>query len=108
MRRTLAIAVLLSASSLSAHAVEVKGPWSCGEWIRYRAEQNSWQYVSEVNWLIGYLSGLAVARNKDFLVGTDVESIELWVDNYCRANPLARVDDAGILLAAELMKRKGL
>jgi hypothetical protein len=59
-------------------------------------------------WLMGYLSGRASALNKDFLKGTDNESIYVWIDNYCRDNPTKDVDDAAKELVKELIQQKGL
>ena len=104
---TLLIGLMLSATVLEANAVEIRGLISCGVWVKDRVEKEIGEVVNEM-WLIGYLSGLATGANSDFLRGSDNESIFLWVDNYCRANPLKNLDDAGIYLAYELQKQKGL
>ena len=56
----------------------------------------------------GYLSGRAGVSGGDFLKGTDNDSIFLWLDNYCRANPQMDLEQAGIDLARELMQLKGI
>lgn len=73
-----------------------------------RAQPNSWQAVGDGAWLVGFLSGIAVAKNSDFIKGTDGESILLWMDNYCRSNPLKGISDGGGALFYELKKQKGL
>ena len=102
------LAMVLSATALDAQAVEILGFKSCGKWVQDRTE-NSWPALINRNWLFGYISGLAVAKSKDFLGSRpDVASLELWVDNYCRSNPLNNLDAAGNALALELMKKNGL
>ena len=99
--------LVLSATVFDAQAVSIRGGASCGVWIKERQEKG-WPLVAKQNWLMGYLSGLAVENGKDFLRTTDAESIFLWVDNYCRANPLKDIDDAGFDLSRELIKQKKL
>jgi hypothetical protein len=77
-------------------------------WIRDRGYRDPWPRLTDEMWLLGYLSSFAFTSDKDFLRDTDNASISLWADNYCKANPLNDLHDAGLALALELMKRKGL
>lgn len=96
------VLVALLVGSNVAEAVSIRGARSCGQWISYRAAK-SWEALVVENWLVGYLSGLANAApgdNTNFwgrpsIDLLDIGSAYLWVDNYCRANPLKRLDDAG-------------
>jgi hypothetical protein len=109
---SLLVGCLLLASSLTAAAspleggVEARQAPSCGEWISHR-EKSDTLALGNTSWLLGYLSGLAVGRGKDFLSGTDNVSIYKWMDNYCRTNPLRDVSSGGVALSAELTKTKG-
>jgi len=109
---SLLVGCLLLASSIIAVAspsnggVEARQAPSCGEWISHR-EKSDTLALGNTSWLLGYLSGLAVARGKDFLSGTDNGPIYKWMDNYCRTNPLRDVSSGGIALAAELTRTKG-
>lgn len=85
--------------------MEARQAPSCGEWISHR-EKSDALALGNTSWLLGYLSGLAVSRGKDFLSGTDNGSIYKWMDNYCRTNPLRDVSSGGIALAAELTRKK--
>ena len=106
--------MVFSTISNSANAIEIMGYRSCGKWIQGRETERrsgptDWlDASSNSDWLLGYLSGLAIGFNKDFLKGTDNPSIYLWVDNYCRANPLKRIDDTADDLAVELIRQKRL
>lgn len=95
--------------------VELRGLSSCGAWtaVGYasrlkEATQDSIDRLVKESWIVGYLSGIASGTNKDFIRGTDNPSILLWVDNYCRANPLKDLGDAGSQLARDLIKQKQL
>lgn len=87
-------------------AVTIRGVPSCGDWVENRALNNVLGVANEF-WLLGYLSGLAVGSNRDFIKGTDNPSLFLWVDNFCRASPLKDVADAGSQLLRELTRQKG-
>ena len=97
--------LVLSATVVDAQAVAIRGATSCGLWVKDRQEKIAFVHH---RWVLGYLSGLAFESDKDILKTTDAESIFLWVDNYCRANPLKDIDDAGTTLFYELVKQKKL
>ena len=115
MRRTLAfLAGCLLSLNLYASAVDLMGSRSCGKWTEERRMANSAKQMNRVpvlitkSWFLGYLSGRAETSGKNFLKGTDSESIFLWLDIYCRANPNNDLASAGIDLARELMQLKGI
>ena len=85
-------------------AVSVRGAPSCGTWVKNRPNHD-WSSLVDQSWLLGYLSGVAVAGNQDFL-HTDNDSLFLWIDNYCQGNPLDHLFDAGDALAKELTRRR--
>ena len=80
------------------------GSAPCGRWVEERAA-DGWGALGDVRWLVGFLSGLAVESGVDVLPGANSASLELWMDNYCRANPLANTGDGGIILFDELKAR---
>lgn len=99
----LALGLMLSGAVNKASAVEVRGVASCGTWIQEQKADDS--HISQL-WLLGFMSGLATGLEKDLLNKTDSPSIFLWMDNYCKANPLKDVYDGGVALSFELTKRK--
>ncbi len=110
---TLLAASLLLFSSLAA-AVEIRGLRSCDKWAEEMRLSDSPKEMNRVpvlitkSWFLGYLSGRADLSEKNFLKGTDNDSIFLWLDNYCRAHPKASLDRAGNDLARELMQLKNI
>lgn len=109
-RKTSFIGVLaglsLSALVLSAQAVQIRGVQSCKTWNEDKANQAS--KAENEAWFLGYLSGLASARNKDFLRDTDSSSLFLWLDTYCQVNINKDIDDGADQLAVELVRQKRL
>ena len=89
----LLVAVAFSAISNWAFAVEIRGFPSCETWLK-KGSARPYRTMTNEFWVLGYLSGKASGLDKDFLKGTDNETIYHWVDNYCRAYPTKDVDDA--------------
>ena len=81
----------------------IKGFASCGKWVDEKRPDFK---HGQVMWLLGYLSGVSTGIGKGLIKDIDNESITLWVDNYCRANPLKDTGDAGTALVVELIKKK--
>lgn len=99
--------LMLSATAFDAKAIEVAAHFSCGDWVQERKIDSARQILFR-RWILGYLSGLASGLGKDILKGTGNESIYLWIDNFCQANPLKDSDDAANELFRELVKVKRL
>ena len=103
---------LLLTSSMAAvpaeskPGVEARQPPSCGEWVVHR-EKSATLALANASWLLGYLSGTAVASGKNFLPRIENSSIFKWMDTYCQANPLRDLRSGGDALAAELTGKKG-
>ena len=108
------LAGCLLSLNLFASAVDIKGSRSCGKWMEEKRLANSAKELNKIpvlitrSWFLGYLSGRADASGRNFLKGTDSDSIFLGLDNYCRANPDKDLDQGGIDLARELMQMKGI
>ena len=93
--------------STGADAVNIRGVRSCGVWVADRA-QNSFGSRTDEAWFVGFMSGLAAMSGKDIITDSDNESLFLWVDNYCKINPLNSTGEAAEVLFLELIKKKGL
>lgn len=93
--------------SANGNAVTVKGMKDCGAWVKSHAGQSahSLNMYADNAWLDGYLSGVAVARNIDFLKGVDENVIHIWMNNYCSSHPSDLLGYAADALSVELVKR---
>ena len=108
-RLLIGITLLLATTGAIAQGVNVRGSRSCADWIQERTQEvpNRFTAVDSTrNWLTGYLSGLAIGASRNFWGQPNVnllsnQSVFFWVDNYCRANPLKDIDDAGTALFLE-------
>jgi hypothetical protein len=102
MRRLVfSLSLILAASGAYADTpVTIMGQPSCGEWVAQKKLQ--WNNIRNQSWLAGYLSGLSVAYNADVLKRPDLESLALWMENFCKANPLVPVSTGGTILFEDL------
>ena len=102
MKTKLLTALLAMSLSTPVLAVTVFGAPDCGQWIK-EIPMYKEQYKG---WLLGFVSGLNLnGRNKNddpLEKISSAQQIFLWVDNYCKANPLKNLHQAGQLLIIEL------
>ncbi len=88
------------------------GNRSCSVWVGARKvpneDKNYLVFISLVNWISGYLTAYnKYTQNIYNITGeTDLDGIHLWIDKYCRENPLSGVGEAMELLIPELWPRR--
>jgi len=88
-------------------AYVTRGEPDCGMWVK-NGPQQGYRF-----WLIGFLSGLNASNDteirtkkmKDPLVDVSNEQINLFVDNYCQANPLKELSSAALALYVQLLRK---
>nr|WP_181377810.1 hypothetical protein [Polaromonas sp. W9N]AWD72382.1 hypothetical protein pW9NP1_p003 [Polaromonas sp. W9N] len=103
---TVLLVLTLTITTMNAEAVQIRGARSCGQWISDKGTEQL--TVPNRTWALGFLSGMAFSSGKDVVRGTDNETIFLWIDNYCRANPLQDIIGAVENLFTELVRQKRL
>jgi thioredoxin reductase len=96
-----ALLCFLALSISSSWGLEYRGVVACGDWVKEK-KKDSVVNAAHQAILVGFLSGIALATDKDFLRGTTNESLFLWVDNYCQKTPLENIYMAGMHLSIEL------
>jgi hypothetical protein len=97
----------------NAQGFTVRGLQNCGEWVESRNKKNNASF-SDQAFLIGMLNGMNVSHY--YLSPTTPavnvfgestpknEQIFLWMDKYCKENPLKDTMDGAVLLFAEITK----
>ena len=94
---------LLMASNVGATTVLGSGGLSCGHWLD--GEKQSVRNI-DISWVLGYLSGLNLTSQINFLQGYDHKGIAAAIDKYCRENPLKDVADAADDVAKQMKRMK--
>jgi hypothetical protein len=109
---TLLFVAIFSLPSLAADksgkfTVLSMGTKSCGEVVSDFKEDGRGKLINEV-WVAGYLSDIneRVATRSNIAVGTDPAAWNLWINNYCSANPLESLSPTISLLVGELSQRR--
>lgn len=104
------IPLLLLFATPQAYTVLGEGTTSCGEWLDSRRRQPD-RVLPEAAWVLGYVTGMARIETAksgiQFAKGLNGSSADHFVDNYCAAHPLDRVEAAASALVTELRKRAG-
>jgi hypothetical protein len=100
------VLVAMMAFTLEARSETSFGVPDCGQWI---SQPTPWQK----SWLLGFLTGTNVLWNVTNQIPHDpldalssAEQAYVWMDNYCRKNPLEKVMRGGWELFFELVKKK--
>lgn len=83
---------------------------SCGSFVE--SKQNETQRYIYLAWLNGYLTGVNKYQSglktynglHDIKAGRDPQALMLWLENYCRENPLDNFARAVFMLQNELQK----
>jgi hypothetical protein len=101
LQAILALAVTISTAQ-AQEGRTVIGPlqFSCGKWVK--APRQTGERFQLEKWVSGYLSGLNMQSDTDFLRDRDVDGLTTWIDNYCRRNPLQPITRAIYELVQEL------
>lgn len=90
--------------------IQYRGFTYCGEWVKSRKTTvGTIEGFSRLNVeakLVAFLSGLAVGVQNDFLRDANLESLYLWMDNYCEKNPLSNSFEGAAYLALELTEKR--
>ncbi|OFV92931.1 MAG: hypothetical protein A3H95_12600 [Acidobacteria bacterium RIFCSPLOWO2_02_FULL_64_15] len=77
---------------------------SCGRWLSFRSggtDRDRLGALAAEAWIRGFVTGVGMG-SASTLQQTDTAGMELWMDNYCRANPLKQMVDGASSLVQEL------
>jgi len=103
------LAQIASAQEEKRTPPNIRGYPNCAEWLK---PNGSLKELANKYWLTGYLSGINLGlfldeRRKpvDYYSSASPDQIFLWMDNYCRANPLSNVFEGDANLFSELDKK---
>jgi len=100
-----AAVLMVAARQASAEGVTVRGSPGCQEYLDAKARNNVQEAVKDLSWLLGYMSGLAVATQVNILGKDDGEGMLTWVDAYCQTYPARYLSNAGDLYYRFLKER---
>ena len=97
----LAISLTISTASY-AYKLYGAGSQSCGEWVSERAAGD---WFSKGQWMLGVISAVGYYSVYD-LKDIDSQAFAVWMDNYCKENPLNQFSEGVYSLVEELAVKK--
>lgn len=94
----LAAVLAVTAAQASAQDITVRGTGTCQAYLDAQNNNNVQEAVKQLTWLLGYLSGIAVAKQVDILGNNNSADVLLdWANTYCQRYPTKYLSDAGDL-----------
>jgi len=114
MKTTLAVSKLCLISAVVANGIgSAQARWvlghgltSCGAWTQAHAT-NAPERLNMEDWIAGYLSNFNSLTNDpdvpDFLKDEDWDGLITWIDHYCDAHPLDKLEKAARELELDLL-----
>lgn len=102
---------LVIATGTPSYAFQYKnmgiGVASCGAFIEKPPVKEA-----AIHWMLGFITAINVTRTvdspsspaADMLNGADADSVKVWLNNYCTANPMKNIGEAAIALVIEMNK----
>jgi uncharacterized protein (TIGR02246 family) len=99
----------LSPATGDTHTPLGEGNASCGAWVEARQNAGSDETTYSA-WLSGYVTAFGRWRPKDYdaTAVADLAGIRVWLDQFCRQNPLQAISEAAEALVLELRKQRAL
>lgn len=85
-----------------------QGSASCGKHLEYAREKDGWAYTSQLGWVAGYLAAtnFYLPDTTNILGNTDLQSVMVWLENYCRKHPLKHLASGMEELVIELFPNR--
>lgn len=95
------------ATNASAGAIQGAGAIPCSKWVEDRA---SGDHNMTLAWVMGFMSSYnhyinESGKKNGVFWENNYNSIALWMDNYCRRNPLETVYSGSYMLIEEMKIR---
>ncbi len=121
MKRTIVVLAMSLFSPATVNAADIDGKYdvsvahgkmgSCGQYIAARNEGRRSKYREEnrhIGWIFGYLTAYNRQTPDTWSIEgqTDTSAILLWLENYCKQNPLTDFAEAMVLLTEELHPKR--
>jgi len=99
---SLVILMLATRPANAQEGVIIEGSLDCGEWVNARTKALS---SNLQHYLLGLINGLTLGHGHEFwrAGGSKLsrEAVYLWMDSYCRQNPLKDVVTGAVALYQE-------
>ena len=119
MKRILPVLLMLASASgwTSDRNGEmwIQGDTTCGQYTDARAGRATPKYdealvirIAAPHWLAGFLTAynMLTPDTYNILGNSDLQSALIWLDNFCKANPLENISAGAAALVTELYPKR--
>jgi hypothetical protein len=89
-----------------AYVIRYMGDVGCEDWLNL-PDRTDFPRDATLNWVLGYLSRAAVARNVDLLAPADQAAITNWMNDYCTHHLRSTVLTGASSLEKEMADGRG-
>jgi hypothetical protein len=105
----LALCLVLFAGQASAYFTWGVGSETCNFYVSAKAEydhaRDQRTHLAHLNWIKGFITGINWSRESDIARDLSIETVDQWIDAYCRANLDASIGEASAALVVDLEKQ---
>ncbi|MGE0384468.1 MAG: hypothetical protein AB7Q97_07020 [Gammaproteobacteria bacterium] len=96
----------LSCVAAGGDRTTIIGTPTCAAWNQAHAGTKAAGSPALQQWLMGFVSGIAMAALSDFLAGAQRERLVRQASEFCKAHPRNDLADAGLAIVGDLRARE--
>ena len=103
--------LMLFAGQASAYFTWGMGAQTCKLYVTAKAEydfaRDQRTHLAHLNWIKGFITGINWSRDSDIARDLSVETVDRWIDAYCRKNLHATIAEASAAMVSDLEEQGG-
>ena len=103
------LCLVLSSGQASAYYTWGMGSQTCKLYVSAKAEHDHARdqrtHLAHLNWIKGFVTGINWSRDSDIARDLSIETVDRWVDAYCRKNLDETIAKAGAAMVIDLEKQ---
>ena len=110
MKRLLfTLCLVLSSGQVSAYFTWGMGSQTCKLYVTSKAEydyaRDQRTHLAHLNWIKGFVTGINWSRDSDIARDLSIETVDTWIDAYCRQNLGDTIATASEAMVSDLEKQ---
>lgn len=107
MRKFLiALGLVLFAGQAPAYFTWGIGEMPCKRFVSAKIEfdhaRDQRTHLAQLNWIKGFITGINWSRDSNIARDLSIETVDAWIDNYCRKNLIDSIAEASAALVVHL------